>query len=72
MSETGTEPTPGGSWAPFVVVLALIAMYWVARGQGKTPIRMRRWYNMKVSCEECPSFLMGSLYGLCVDAILRT
>lgn len=53
MSEADTERTPGGSWAPFVVVLALLAMYWVAYGQGKTPIRMRRWYNMKVSCEEC-------------------
>jgi hypothetical protein len=72
MSEDGTEPTLGGSWAPLVVVLALIAMYWVAYGQGSTPIRMRRWYNMKVSCEECQSFLTGSLYGFCADAIQRT
>lgn len=72
MSEDGNEPTPGGSWAPFVVILALVAMYWVACGQGKTPIRMRRWYTMNVSCENSPSFLIGTLYGLYVDAILKT
>ena len=38
-----------GSWAPLLVVILCIFLYWVAYGQGTTPMRMRRWYNMQVN-----------------------
>mmetsp|Transcript_11966 Transcript_11966/g.17842 ORF Transcript_11966/g.17842 Transcript_11966/m.17842 type:complete len:83 (-) Transcript_11966:618-866(-) len=39
--------TPGGSWAPFLVLAAILTFRWISTGQTGTPLRIRRWYNTK-------------------------
>mmetsp|Transcript_22393 Transcript_22393/g.21527 ORF Transcript_22393/g.21527 Transcript_22393/m.21527 type:complete len:80 (-) Transcript_22393:133-372(-) len=36
-----------GSWIPTLVLLSLLFLRWLVRGEGNTPVRLRRWYNMK-------------------------
>jgi hypothetical protein len=45
---TDTDEPKQGSWTPLIIVFALLLLRWLADGQGNTPIRFRRWYNMKV------------------------
>jgi hypothetical protein len=43
------EETPQGSWTPMIIVLLLVLIRWIVFGQGSiVPVRVRRWYNMKV------------------------
>jgi hypothetical protein len=43
-----TEGGSGGSWLPLVVIIVLLCVRWAAYGQGNTPVRIRRWYNLQV------------------------
>ena len=45
---TDTDETSHGSWIPLFIVCSLLLLRWLAYGQGNTPVRFRRWYNMKV------------------------
>jgi hypothetical protein len=49
---TDTDESSHGSWTPLILVCALLLLRWLAYGQGNTPVRFRRWYNMKVSSRQ--------------------
>jgi hypothetical protein len=46
--EDEEEGTQQGSWTPMIIVLLLVLIRWIVFGQGSIPVRVRRWYNMKV------------------------
>lgn len=39
-----------GSWTPVMVVALVLLVRWAFRGQGDTPVRLRRWLNRQVRC----------------------
>ena len=39
---------PKGSWIPFCVIVTLWIIYKIAYGTGRTPMRIRRFYNVQV------------------------
>ena len=43
------EASSDGSWLPFVVVFVLVAIRVIFYGQGETPVRIRRWFQLQVS-----------------------
>eukprot|EP00527_Entomoneis_sp_CCMP2396_P007140 CAMPEP_0198144326 /NCGR_PEP_ID=MMETSP1443-20131203/14541_1 /TAXON_ID=186043 /ORGANISM="Entomoneis sp., Strain CCMP2396" /LENGTH=82 /DNA_ID=CAMNT_0043807697 /DNA_START=68 /DNA_END=316 /DNA_ORIENTATION=- len=36
-----------GSWLPFVVLIVLLILRWLAYGEGNIPVKVRRWYKMQ-------------------------
>jgi hypothetical protein len=48
MTEPGQELEAEGSWLPFLIFCIVGFILWISFGQGGTPVRMRRWYNMQV------------------------
>lgn len=42
------QPTQG-SWLPLILVAAVLVIRWLVFGDGPTPVRIRRWYNLQVS-----------------------
>jgi hypothetical protein len=45
---TDSSPPSRGSWIPLLFVLILLLLRWIFYGEGKFPIQIRRWYNLKV------------------------
>ena len=43
-----SDTQQGGSWIPFIVLAILIVFRWIYYGEGSYPIRIRRWYKLKV------------------------
>lgn len=36
-----------GSWTPLIIVSIMVFLYWMSFSQSGTPMRFKRWYNMK-------------------------
>ncbi|CAJ1942974.1 unnamed protein product [Cylindrotheca closterium] len=47
MTTAVEAPSSGGSWAPFLVIAAILTFRWISTGETGTPLRIRRWYNTK-------------------------
>ena len=45
MSVTNEEE---GSWSPTIVLLCFLVFRWITRGDGDIPVKLRRWYGLKV------------------------
>ena len=61
MADEPNAEEPQGSWIPFIVLVTLLAIYTarkIAYGEGRTSMRIRRFYNVQVS------FWMGMLVAL--------
>jgi len=37
-----------GSWIPVIVASCVLLLRWLLFGQGGTPIKLRRWFNIQV------------------------
>ena len=74
--EEQEEETQQGSWTPMIVILVLILLRWIVYGQGTLPVRLCRWYNMKVRrhIHTCASIAISppSHTQTCVTCIILT
>ena len=51
MADEPNAEEPQGSWIPFIVLVTLLAIYTarkIAYGEGRTSMRIRRFYNVQV------------------------
>eukprot|EP00978_Attheya_sp_CCMP212_P037011 scaffold171769_cov39-Attheya_sp.AAC.1 len=37
----------GGSWIPLIVASCVMLLRWLLFGQGGTPVKLRRWFNIQ-------------------------
>ena len=66
---TGSPGSPsGGSWLPLLVLVVALSIRWLLVSPSPAPIRVRRWFNLKVSSDRCLRFL----YLYCLRSRQRT
>mmetsp|Transcript_9109 Transcript_9109/g.13205 ORF Transcript_9109/g.13205 Transcript_9109/m.13205 type:complete len:80 (-) Transcript_9109:116-355(-) len=47
MSGAEDVSTQEGSWTPTILFVIIGTILWLSFGKGGTPIKFRRWYNIK-------------------------
>ena len=49
-----------GSWLPSIIVGTIMMLIWLRNGNGNTPVRFRRWFNIQVN----KNFFFNRIYVL--------